>query len=396
MTRATNRLTALQIKSAPPGKMQDGGGLVLTKTATGGQWVYRYSIAKERREMGLGGFPGVSLADARKARDRWAAALAEGKDPITERSRIQAEEKAARDRKDPPLSEVVDTVFAAIKATLRGEGDRGRWRSPLDTHVLPFIGKRAISSLLPKDVADTLRPIWKDKNPTAEKALQRLGIAFRKGRLMGYPCDPFTIEAARHMLGAVQHAPVGIASTPWQDVPALFKRLDGGSVGHLALRMTMLTVARTDSVRGMLFSEIDGDVWTVPGERMKSGKPFRYPLSAPALEIIATCAEFSADIVFPSYRRGQCISETALLKALNAVGEAGRPHGFRTSFRSWVQDCETCTYDVAETVLAHSIGGRVERTYARSDLLDRRRIVMAKWADHVTGKAAEVVQLRRG
>ncbi len=397
MTRATSRLTAIQIKNAAPGKLLDGGGLLLDRTETGGKWAYRYSIAGQRREMGLGAYPDTTLAEARKARDKWAVVLAAGLDPITERKRQIEIEKAEANRKDPTLAEVTDTVFDAIKAGLRGEGTRGRWRSPLDIHVLPKIGKRNISTIIAADIRDTLKPIWKAKNATAEKAIQRLGIIFRQGRLMGYDCDPFTLEQARHMLGVFVRAPVGIASTPWQDIPALFTALSAQTVSHAALRLTILTCARTDSLRGMRFSEIDGDVWTVPGDRMKSGEPFRYPLPPAALSVVQERSAYAMDdFVLPSYRRGQCISETALLKALNATGEVGRPHGFRTSFRTWAQDTEVCTFDVAETVLAHKVGGKVERSYARSDLLDRRMIVMQKWADHVTGQTAQVVQLRRG
>lgn len=400
MTRSTNRLTAVKIKATEAGKLQDGGGLVLDKTAAGGKWFFRYSIAGQRREMGLGSFPGVSLADARKARDKWAATLADGKDPITERKRLLAEEKAALDRKDPTLSEVTATVFESLKGKLRGEGTRGRWRSPLDTHVLPKIGKRRLSDLHQTDIHDAIKPIWTTKNATAEKAMQRLGIIFRNAKLMGYACDPFTIEAARYMLGEVIRQPVNIAHTPWRDVPALFQRLDGGAAGHQCLRMIILTAARSDSVRGMRFSEIEGDVWTVPADRMKgrAGKvqPFRVPLSPAALSVVKECAETAQDdYLFPSYRRGACISQTAILKALNFAKEEGRPHGFRSSFREWVQDTNACTYDVAETVLSHAVGGKVERTYARSDLLDARRVAMCKWADFVTGEAATVVRLRR-
>ena len=120
------------------------------------------------------------------------------------------------------------------------------------------------------------------------------------------------------------------------------------------------------------------------------------PLSSAALEVVRRCSEMArSDFLFPSFRSG-CISQTAILKALNVAGEAGRPHGFRSSFREWVQDTNACSYDVAETVLAHNVGNKVERTYARSDLLDQRRIVMEKWGAFVTGEAVKVIELRRG
>ena len=398
MTRATNRLSALQIKSAAAGKLMDGGGLVLDKTDTGGKWLYRYSFAAQRREMGLGSFPGVSLSDARKARDRWAAMLEIGKDPITERQRLLREEKAAIDRKDPTLREAAETVFEARKATLRADGERGRWFSPIRIHLLPRLGPKRLSQIHQTDIRDALKPIWASKHATAEKAIQRLRIIFAQSKLMGYPCDPFTVDAAQHMLGAVKTAPVGIASTPWQEVPALYARLSSGSMSHQVLRMIILTCARSESVRGMKFSEIDGNIWTVPDDRMKGregkARSFRIPLPNAALEIIRECRETAADDhVFPSYRQG-CITQNAILKALDVLGEVGRPHGFRTSFRTWIQDTGACSYDVAETVLAHAVGGKVERTYARSDMLDPRRVVMDKWARLVTGSGADIVALR--
>lgn len=396
MTRTTNRLTAIAIKAAAPAKMQDGGGLILDKAEAGGKWLYRYSFAGSRRTMGLGSYPTISLADARKARDKWAAVLAGGKDPITERKRQITAEKAAMDRADPTLAEAAQTCFEAIQAGLKGGGERGRWFSPIKVHILPKLGARPVSSIHQTDIAAALRPIWKAKPPTAEKAIQRLRIIFAWAERAGYPCSPATVDAARHILGVVAHEPVGIVATAWRAIPALYARLDHGTAGHDALRLTILTCARTASIRGMRYSEIDGDVWTVPVDRMKAGGAFRYPLPAAALAIIANRKRFAVgDLVFESQKPGSGISEAALLKALNALGEAGRPHGFRTSFRSWAQDM-AISWDIAETVLAHQVGGRTERSYARSDLLDQRRAVMQRWSDHATGQPGIVVELRRG
>lgn len=395
MTRTTNRLTALAIKNAATGKMQDGGGLILDKGEAGGKWLYRYSFAGGRHAIGLGSYPTISLADARKARDKWAAVLAGGKDPITERKRQIAAERAAMERIDPPLSDAAQTCFEAIQAGLKGAGERGRWFSPIKVHILPKIGARPVSAIHQTDIAAALRPIWKTKPPTAEKAIQRLRIIFAWAERAGYPCSPATVDAARHILGQVVHTPVGIVATPWRAIPALYARLDHGTAGHDALRLTILTCARTDSVRGMRYSEIEAGVWTVPPERMKSSEAFRYPLPPAALAIIEGRRRFAdGDLVFQSLKRGSGISEAALLKALNALGEAGRPHGFRTSFRTWAQEMGI-TWDIAETILAHQVGGKVERAYARSDLLDQRRSVMLRWAEFATAKPAQVIELRR-
>ncbi len=393
------RLTAIQIKNSPTGKLQDGGGLILDKTGAGGKWIWRYSIAGRRREMGLGAYPAVTLAAARGDRDKWAAVLQTGLDPITERTRRAEAERAALDNEGPTLAELVEMVFEARKSSLRGEGTRGRWMSPLAMHVLPQLGKRRASKLHQTDIRDVIAPIWKTKHETAQKALTRLTIVFRQGKLAGLSVDPFTIEAARHLLGEVHQVATPIAATPWQDVPALFARLNT-TTAHLCLRLIILTAVRGDAARGIRLDEVNGPVWTVPADRIKGreGKvqPFRVPLSPAAIDLIEAAKPAAVDgCLFPARKRVAFgpLSANAIEKSLTALGEAGRPHGFRTSFRTWVQDTQAASYDVAETALGHIIGSTVERSYARSDLLDQRRVLMDKWAAFVTGEAADVVHL---
>jgi len=391
------KLTARGVKAAPVGKYGDGSGLTLVKTAPeAGKWVYRYSHLGKRREMGLGSWPDVGLADARKERDRWASELRADRDPITVRDELRASEKAARDKDDPTFADLAQMVFEAKQAELRGGGDRGRWFSPLRLHVIPKIGRIRASHLTAQDIKDALAPIWRTKHPTAEKAWQRTRLILREGKLMGFGCDPFTADAAQRMLGSVAHKTQHIVATPWQDMPALYARLDSGSPSHECLRFMMLTLVRYMGCAGARASEIEGDVWTVPASRVKGQarrvRDFRVPLSDPAREIAQDGAEIWGDLLFPG-RTGRPITSRAIEKALDAIGEAGRPHGFRASFRTWVQDTDACSYDVAETILGHTVGGRVERTYARSDLLERRRPVMDAWARHVTQEAQNVVAL---
>ena len=397
MSRQKNKLTALAVKNAEPGKYSDGGGLILHKTTDGGKWIYRYSFSGRRREMGLGSLADTPLSAARKARDNWYSVLLDDLDPISERERRREEKRLALDRQDPTFEEVANMVFEAKKAGLRGEGERGRWFSPIALHMIPKIGKKRISKIHQTDIRDALAPIWKTKHSTAEKAISRTHIIFRQARLMGHDVDPFTVDAAKHMLGEVSHKVVSITATPWQEIPDLFGRLDRPSATHRALRWMILTAVRSEGARGARFSEIEDGIWTVPAERMKGAEgkaqDFRVPLSPAAIEIVEWCAESaSTDFLFPSYRKGY-ISSTAVAKGLNEIGEAGRPHGFRTSFRTWVQDTEAATFDVAETALAHIVGGKVERTYARSDLLEPRRRLMDAWSRFVTGAGSEVVYL---
>jgi integrase len=394
-----NKLTAVQIRKSDPGVLQDGGCLSLRKTETGGRWNYRYSFAGKRRDMGLGSLEDVTLAEARQLRDKWSAVLLEGKDPVTERVRVKEAEKAEIGRRDPTLADIVDVVFEAKKDGLRGNGTNGRWRSPIDLHVLPKIGHMPISTIHQTDIQKTLAPIWRKKHPTATKAIQRLEIIFRQARLSGLEVDPFTVEAAKHMLGEVRHVVEPITATPWQNIPELYQNLEGNAPSRLALRLMILTAVRSTALRAARFSEIEGDVWTIPAERMKGAEgkvsDFRVPLSTGALDVIAICAEYRTDDrLFPSSHSGKSISDVAIHKTMNRLGEKGRPHGLRTSFRTWVQDTNAATFDVAETALAHTVGNKVERSYARSDLLDQRRALMQRWADFATVQQAKIVSIR--
>ncbi|MEH6834026.1 tyrosine-type recombinase/integrase [Falsihalocynthiibacter arcticus] len=393
-----NKLTAVAIKNTGDGKLQDGAGLYLIKKANNGRWIFRYQLNKRRREMGLGSLDTVSLAAARKSRDKWAAMVSQGVDPIDEKRRIEDEAEKERSFSNPTFSQLTQIVFEAKKAGLRREGIAGRWTSPLDVHIIPLIGQKAVSDITVLHLKDALAPIWKKKHVTAQKALNRIRIVLRGGKRMGLNCDPDMADTAEYLLGEHIHVSEPIKATPWQEIPELFKALEGRGVAAACLQFMILTAVRSNGCRGARFSEIEGNTWTVPADRMKGrvGKThdFAVPINQPALLIVEKMATFSEVFIFPGTATKNGISDTALAKTLNVLGEAGRPHGFRTSFRTWVQDNETATYDVAETALAHRTGNAIERSYARSDLLDQRRILMEKWAQFVTGESAAIVDLQ--
>jgi len=392
-------LTNIAIKNAAPGRYQDGGGLMIEiKEGGAGKWIYRYSFAKKRRDMGLGAWPAVSLAEARKSRDQWAAVLRSGRDPVSVRSAQKAEAKAALDRQDPTFKEMAETTFESRKGRLRGDGERGRWFSPLRLHVIPKIGAKRMSEIHQADIKAALAPIWRKKYPTAEKAIQRTRIVFETAKLTGVACDPLTVDAAMHMLGEVHHETVNLSSAPWREVPGIYAAIPD-TVPGLCLRWSILTAVRPDASRGARFSEIERDTWTVPADRVKGmrGKvePFRVPLSGEALSVADRAAQFSNNFLFPGQRSGT-VSDVAVTKALRLLHPTATVHGFRASCRTWMEDVDACSYDVAESILGHVVGGKVERTYQRSDRLDRRRPVMEAWARFVTGQESdEVVPIRR-
>lgn len=392
-----NKLTATAIKNSKESRLYDGGGLMMIKKGVTGTWYFRYSHLGKRRDMGLGTWPDISLATAREARDKWATVLADGIDPISKREEDRQAEIAERDKKDPTFAEMVDVVFEQIKGRLRGEGVRGRWRSPLDLHVIPKIGRKRMSQLTQIDIKDAIKPIWRTKHPTAEKAIQRTRIVFTESRYAGIDCDPFTVDAAERLLGAHNHEVTHIVATDWRDIPELWKKLDRSTAAGQCLRWMLLTLVRFDGCRKAHVSEIVDDVWIVPKNRIKGheGKvrDFHVPLSKAALDIVNEAKAEGRGLLFEG-RRGKPLTSRGIELYLDRRNEPGRPHGFRTSFRTWVQDNDVCAFEVAETILNHKIGSSVERSYARSDLLERRAPVMEAWANFVMNGSGNVVSLR--
>ena len=392
--RAKNRLTAGFLKSPPVGKHCDGAGLWLVKREDGGaQWVLRVTVHGRRREMGLGGFPALGLADARKQASRWRDVAAAGRDPVKER---EAEARAAR-REDISLTILTTDAFEARKAELKDDGAAGRWLSPLNIHVLPKLGKVPVTDLDQRDIRDCLAPIWHTKADTARKALNRLSIVLRHAAALGLDVDLQATDKAKALLGKSRHVPKNIPAMAWADVPDFYFSLEEPTLTHLALRLLILTGVRSKPLRCIRLDQIEGDVWTVPGESMKGRKgqtaDFRVPLSTEAQRIIDLARPHARNgYLFPNNQRG-VISDMTLSRHMERREIEARPHGFRTSLRTWLAEATDAPHEVAEAMIAHVTDSGVVRAYRRTDFLEQRRKLAERWADHVTGGAGRVVKL---
>jgi len=392
--RATNRLSSQFVKTAPVGKHCDGAGLWLVKRDDGGaQWVQRVTVHGRRREMGLGGFPALGLADARKVAERWRNVASAGRDPVKER---EAEERAAR-REDISLAVMTADAFESRKAELKGDGTAGRWLSPLTLHVLPKLGRVPVTDLDQRDIRDTLAPIWHTKADTARKALNRLSIVLRHAAALGLDVDLQATEKAKALLGKSRHVPQNIPAMTWADVPGFYASLETPTLTHLALRLLILTGLRSAPLRNIRLDQIEDNLWTVPAEAMKGRKgateAFRVPLSREAQRIINLARPHARNgFLFPN-TRGGVISDMTLSRMMERRGLEARPHGFRTSLRTWLAEATDAPHEVAEAMLAHVVDGGVVRAYRRTDYLEQRRALAERWADHVTGGAGQVVKL---
>ena len=392
---ALHKLSAAKIRNALPGKYADGAGLWLHKRKDGGgQWFLRVTIHRRRREMGLGSLQQVSLKEARVEAEKWRALVRQGKDPIKERERLRRE--AARE--DHTLEVVAHEAFETRKAELKGDGRAGRWFSPLELHVLPKLGGIPIEEVDQNDIRRTLAPIWHAKSSTARKALDRLGIVLRYAAALGLDVDLQATAKARELLGKSRHVVRHVPALYWKDVPEFYASLSDGSITHLALCLLILTAGtRSKPIRFCRLDQIEGDVWTVPGELMKSRKgkaeDFRVPLSREARSVIEQAGPLARDgYLFPSVRKG-AIADATMSRLMERRGMEARPHGFRSSFRTWCDEATDTPYEVKETALAHTVGSSVERSYLRTDYLEQRRVLMERWANHVTGGTGELVRM---
>jgi integrase len=394
IARALYKLTAQEVKSKPPGKYNDGGGLWLVKRdGDRGQWVLRVTVHGRRREMGLGAYPEVSLKEARIAADQQRQVSRAGLDPIKERAR-QRREAAKRLHL---LREIAVDAFESRKAELKGDGKAGRWFSPLELHILPKLGNIPVAEIDQTDIRDVLLPIWHKNASTAQKALNRLSICLRHAAALGLEVDIQATDKARALLGQQRHKITNIPAMPWRDVPAFYASLSDGSITHMALRLLILTGVRSSPLRHIHVDQIAGDVWTIPGEAMKGRKDktldFRVPLSPEALKIVAEARQQARDgYLFPNVRKG-VIADATMSRLMERKDMPYRPHGFRSSLRDWIAEATDTPHDIAETTLGHTVGGSVERAYRRTDFLDQRRTLLNKWAKHVTGQNGHVVQL---
>jgi integrase len=400
------RLTALECKNASaPKKLYDGGNLILAKrTRDAGKWLFKYTIAGRERSMGLGPWPTVSLSEARSKAKLARADKADGKDPLREKRRRQKQALA----ETLTFQDCAEQCFDSRKAKLKGKGEAGGWWAPIKTYALPKLGGLPVADIDQHDVTDVLRPIWREKHPTAKKVAMRVNIILRYGAALGLDTDISAVEKARLILGDANHKEKRIPATPWQKVPDLYSRIDPmthGSAG-LLLQMLILTAGtRSAEVRMARWEHYDPKTRSllVPAEHNKATTARRIPLSTHAVSVLDQAKPLKENgWIFPGGRGGAAHMNMAV-SLLNRLGEEGRGHGFRSSFKQWSLACGHATTGIDEVCLDHRPDSKVVEAYARifgedaiannTDLLEQRRALWQAWGDHVTGSEAKVIEM---
>ena len=369
-----------------PGRYSDGGGLHLYISKAGRKsWVQRITIDGRRRDIGLGAFPTVSLAQAREKAADNRAAVAEGRNPLAEK----------RSPAMPTFREAARAVHEANIPRWRNGRHSAGWIQTLERHAMPALGNTPLDRIGRSDALDVLTPIWTTRSETARRVRQRMRTVFRWAMAHGYMEANPAGEAIDGALPPMPRVKAHFRSLPYQEVGAALETVASSQASmsaKLCLRFLALTAARSGEARGATWDEIDlqGQEWRIPSQRMKAGMEHRVPLSRQALDLLreASALRDESGLVFPSPRKpGSAMSDMTLTKVLRAVGLAERAtvHGFRSSFKNWTLEQTETPWAVSEAALAHLLGNATEQAYARSDLFERRRALMQLWADYVTG-----------
>jgi len=392
----TGKLTKKLVENLGAGRHGDGGGLYLVVDPAGARrWIVRVVVKGQRNlkgaplrtDYGLGGADVVTLNAARDRALEYRRMAKAGLNP-----RFNAR------REIPSFEEIAGQVHIDRMPTWKNAKHGAQWINTLRDHAFPKIGRMPVDSIGQPEVLMCLAPIWTDKHETARRLSQRiktvLDVAKSKGFRSGE--NPVTAIQDAQVLPKVKAKPKHHSAVAWQAVPAFYFDLrTRDAMAAKALMFTCLTGSRTGEVLGMQWSEVDVEarLWTCPADRMKGGLLHRVPLTDEILEIIEPLRAMQSEYVFEGQKRHMPLSNMAMLMLLRRMRVEGvTVHGFRSAFRDWASEAANAAREVAEMSLAHKVGNDVERAYARSDLLEKRQLLMARWSGFVCGAAAKVVK----
>ena len=389
------RLTVAMVRSlVRPGRYGDGGTLFLVVAPGGSKsWVQRVTIAGRRRDLGLGGWPVVSLAKARQRAFTNRVAIADGLDPLADKRRPRT----------PTFREASKQALEANRPRWRNAKTADNWIATMDKYVHPVFGDQPVDRIGREDVLRVLTPIWTAKPEIGRKVRQRIRATLAWAQAHGHVQHNLAGDAIDGALPSLPAVKAHFRALPYGEVGAALETIGAcrASVSARAcLRFVVFTACRSGEARLATWNEIDLEAreWRIPESRMKTGIAHRVPLTDATLDVLESVRPLRsrAELVFPSPSRpAKTLSDMTLTKILRDTGLADRAtvHGFRTAFRTWASERTSVPHAVCEMALAHRVGSDVERSYARSDLFEKRRGLMDQWARYVTGGSAKVVRL---
>lgn len=407
MPKKARELSALQVRRLTrPGLHPVGGvaGLCLDVKDTGARsWILRATVGGRRPEIGLGGFPDVTLEQAREKAREIRELIRQGEDPVLARRSARDALRAAN-AKRVTFRKAAERFLESKRLEFRNEKHAAQWATTLETYAYPVIGDLSVDSIELAHVKRILDPIWTTKTETAKRLRGRVESVLAYATASGFR-EGDNPARWRGNLDAVMPKPSRIAKVkhhralPIDELSAFMAELSKQEgMGARALEFSILTAARSGEVRGATWNEIDFEAktWTVPGDRMKAGKEHVVPLSDPAVRLLKELPRMKgSNYVFPAVKGGQ-LSDMTISAVCRRMEVDAVPHGFRSTFRDWTAERTSYPRDVCEMALAHAIENKVEAAYRRGDLLEKRRRLMREWAKFCEKPVnrAEVVSIR--
>ena len=404
MPKLAKALSALEVSRLTAAGVYAVGhvaGLQLNVSETGARaWLLRATVGGKRREIGLGAYPGVTLAGALEKARACRVQIASGVDPLAEK-KAKVERLREAQRRAKTFKWCAEQYLKTVAGTFRNKKHEAQWSTTLETYAYPKLGELDVASIQTGHVLEALQSIWLEKYETASRVRGRIERVFNWATALGYRsgenpaawknnldatlAKPKAIKAVR----PIQHH----ASMDYQQIGAFMPRLEAmEGMGARALRFLIYCASRSGEVRGMKWGEVDlaSGVWTIPKGRMKAGVAHSVPLSDKALELLATVPKLEGcDLVFWN-SNGNALSDMTLTAVLRRMELSDiTVHGFRSTFRTWAAERTSFPREVAEAALAHKNTDAVEAAYQRSDFAEKRAQLMQMWTDFVHTQPAD-------
>jgi integrase len=387
-----HKLTQADLRRKDAGLYADGGNLYLQISLNGDNvnrsWIFRFAISGKRREMGLGAVHTIGLKDARAKAADLRKLVHEGRDPIAERN-AQKAALAAATAKRVTFDECAASYSRAHSPKWSAKHSF-QWSSAMTRFASPILGKLPVDVIDVGLVVKVLEPIWHERPETASRLRGQIENVLAWASVRGFRQGDNPARWNGHLQELLPSRrdilPVGhFAALPYREVPGLvqtLRDLDGGR--ERALELLILCASRAGEILGARWDEIDfaERLWVIPASRMKGGKEHRVPLCERAIAILEgmkLCRR--NDFVFPGDRR-ENMGESPMRELLKRLGYKTTVHGLRSSFRDWCGECTNFPREICEAALAHVVGNGVEQAYRRGDALEKRRRLMAAWAEY--------------
>jgi integrase len=386
MPKKAKGLTARQVETMKtPGDHADGNGLYMRVKPSGMKtWLFRYQVNGHRHAMGLGSTRLKSLAQAREKSYELALKISDGIDPIQERKVLERKTSIT-------FMDAAARYIKVMRPSWKNVKHAQQWQNTLDKYCTP-IADLPVDKIDSYLVMQCLEPIWAVIPETASRIRGRMEKILDWSRVNGYREGENPARWSGHLDQSLPRKTKittvkGHASMPYTELPQFWPVLNLlQGLGARALEFTILTACRTSEVLNAKWQEIDepSQIWTIPAERMKAGKEHRVPLSNATLSLLnALKNQQRGDLIFPGQKRNHSLSNMTMLKVLQRLEHAYTPHGFRSTFRTWISEKTNHVHEVAEAALAHTIGDKVVAAYQRGDLFEKRRQLMLDWTNFV-------------